>query len=889
MAKQATPKSPRLHSSGRGPQFDQEEPQGEDSELSCLEEELRRSRRRFSQLLEALEECVILSDSAGRVAQMNPAAERSTGWSSSEALGQPLAGMLVIEAGAPPAAAVQDSGSGRPALSSPPFLGLLTSKRGEQHSVWVQRRALEASQGGISAWVFQAPAQRDLQQSSSGEDRSYRALVESAPYCVHELDLEGHFLSINPVGLQMLGLDSEEEIVGRQYLETVAPADRQRIAALLRLAGQGQNSEFEFETAGEEPRQFSSCFIALPDERGTITKLLGLTRDITRRRHAEQQLQYRLDFENLIASISTRFIQLLPSQVDGAIHHALRDIGEFVGVDRAYVLLFSEDREFASCTHIWSRQGIAARSEQIQSLSCKDFPEGIGKIRRGGVVHVPLVAELPAEAASEQRMWRMRGIRSILALPLSASGNVIGALGLDSVVRPKSWSSIAIALLRIAGEIFANALERKRSEEELQRYAELVNGIAMASSVLMTNPDLELALVSALGCGGSRMTDCDRLALAKIRPTVKDAPPCLRNIAEWCREGIRPSKGRAEGVELPLGADDLSGWVRRLSEGSILTLRPETSSPQVVDRLFSDGTLAQKVFPVFSGGDLWGCLSVSQCHEERTWHEREESAMRILADTIGGALERHQAQKEVHLYKDRLEDLVRERTAELETANREMRAFTYSVSHDLRGPLRHIDGYSQLLLEEYRQRLDVEALRFLETISASSRRLGDLIDDLLRLSRLGRRKVQTQQVDCERMVREVWQEVTARSDSANIRFRLNPLPPAQADPLLLRQVWTNLLENAVKYTSKQGAPSVKVFSRSSNGRLWYRVEDNGVGFDQRFADKLFGVFQRLHREEDFPGTGVGLAVVQRIVHKHGGLVQAEGEVGKGAAFEFALR
>ena len=219
---------------------------------------------------------------------------------------------------------------------------------------------------------------------------------------------------------------------------------------------------------------------------------------------------------------------------------------------------------------------------------------------------------------------------------------------------------------------------------------------------------------------------------------------------------------------------------------------------------------------------------------------------------------------------------------------RELESFSYSVSHDLRAPLRHIDGYARMLAEDLGASLDGEPRRYLDAIGASSRRMGALIDDLLSLSRLGRKPLARQPIDMTALATEAWAEV--RQDShASIGIRIDALPACDGDPSLLRQVWLNLLSNAVKYSAPRGADAfVEVRGQVADGIATYTVCDNGVGFDPRYADKLFGVFQRLHPQDRFEGTGVGLAIVHRIVERHDGNVGAESRLGDGACFSFGL-
>jgi PAS domain S-box-containing protein len=280
---------------------------------------------------------------------------------------------------------------------------------------------------------------------------------------------------------------------------------------------------------------------------------------------------------------------------------------------------------------------------------------------------------------------------------------------------------------------------------------------------------------------------------------------------------------------------------------------------------------------------------------EGTWIEASGSPLKDKDGGVRGGVvafrditQRKEDEREIQELNDELEHRVAERTMQLATANKELEAFSYSVSHDLRAPLRHISGFSKILMEEFGSALDPGAQRYIERIQAGTQKMGLLVDELLNLARVGRHLLRLQPTRLNETVAEVIAMLQPDSEGRQVEWAISDLPLVECDPVLVKQVFQNLLANALKFTRSRTRAIIEITHQEEDGQSVFMVRDNGVGFNMKYVDKLFGVFQRLHSADEFEGTGIGLVTVQRIVRRHRGRVWAEGELDKGATFYFTL-
>lgn len=421
-------------------------------------------------------------------------------------------------------------------------------------------------------------------------------------------------------------------------------------------------------------------------------------------------------------------------------------------------------------------------------------------------------------------------------------------------------------------------------EDEVRLQAKILRGISDSAGELLSEESLPVILAKALEIIGASL-DADRVSLYTY--TFPESGPEYKLEYRWNHPNMPDDGGSASGrgsiIEL-----GLEKYFDQLVDGECAQVMINDLSEKGKETFGRLGVGMVVAAPIFDQGELIGSINVKKTEEGEAWPTFEVESLLTLARNIGSTLTRHNAQKALFKMNENLEHMVKQRTGKMQSAIKELESFSYSVSHDLRAPLRAISGFSQVLADEYGETISEEGQSYLQHILKGASEMSQLIDDLLDFSRVGRRKLEFGILDIEEMVNEVIRELSDQVPNRNINFMVHNLGKCQGDRSMVKQVLVNFVWNAIKYTSKEETAQITVSCEEQENFIEYSIIDNGVGFDMAYVDKLFGVFQRLHPEEEFDGTGVGLAIVQRIVGRHTGQVRAEGKVDEGAKFYFTL-
>ena len=780
-------------------------------------------------------------------------------------------------------------------------LGGLISWLGEM--VLRANRRLENYARGIAnqrdIWEKRAAELDRLNESLRQSEARYRSLAIATAQIVWTKNPEGEVVEDMPMWRAFTG-KSEEELRGWGWVDSLHPEDRERTRAVWSeavRAGSFYETEYRIRKSDGEYRHFAARGAPVLQADGSVREWVGTCTDITERKLAEEELRQMSHFIDL--AHDAIFIR----GRDGTIRSWNRGAEQMYGWTKVEALgrishdllgtrfpvSLAELEDRLARDGSWEGELIHSRRDgaQIVVASRQVLDR---EVRGEPTVVLEINSDVTERKRAEEALRRASAYNRRL---LEASLDPLVTIGTDGKITDVNEATEAATgypRAELIGKDFADYFTepeearegyRRVFREGLVRDYPLeirhrdghVTPVVYNASVYRDEAGQVIGVFAA-----ARDITAQKRAEAELRQMSRLIDLAPDAIFIRGRDGTIRSWNR--------GAEQMYGWSREEALGHIsydlLATRFPVSLADLEDHLARDGSWEGVL--IHSRRDGAQIVVASRQVLDREEHGEPTDVLEMNSDIT----ERKRAHDELRRLKGELEERVVMRTAQLEAANKDLESFAYSVSHDLRTPLRAIDGFCQILMTEHAPGLDGEPRRYLQRVSENTRKMGRLIDDLLHFSRLGRQAMTPQPVAMADLVRQCLEELQGEREGREVEVILGELPPCRADAALLKQVWLNLLANALKFTRSRAQARIEAGSFARDGETVYFVRDNGVGFDMAYADKLFGVFQRLHRQEDYEGTGVGLALVERIIHRHGGRVWAEAGPDRGAAFFFTL-
>jgi len=664
---------------------------------------------------------------------------------------------------------------------------------------------------------------------------------------------------------------------------------------------------------------------------------------------AEAAARRGRDLLETLVEVSARFLSMPLTAIDEAVQETLARVGDIVGADRAYVFLLAGDDGVARNAYEWCAAGVEPQIGRLQQVRLADFPWWKRTLEAGQTICVEHLDELPPGAAAERRSMERQGIRSLLVVPLATAARLQGYVGFDAVAREVAWTQETALLLRSVATTLAGVLQRKRAETALagseanhRALFDAVGDIILvceeSGRVVHANPAAaaklgfslaELRARDILDLHPAALREEAAAALAAILKGERTtcAVPLQRRDGGLVAVETRASRGVWDGSPCVFGiSKDLTAEREALDRfHRIFHANPtpvavtDAESLRFIDVndafLTTFGYARDEVvgftsrelglFPQTEAQARAGLELVRSGHLRDVELQARAKDGRLLDGVFSGEVietrgkrlhltvmlditDRKRAEQELRAVNAMLERRVAERTRELSAANRDLEGFVQSVAHDLRGPLRTIGSFGQILLLDHSGELKEDGRDALRRILRANARLTRLIDGLLELSGFARHELRREPLDVTLMVHDVVAGQREAQPGRDVEVTVAEGMRAEADPILTTIVLENLLGNAWKFTAARAPAHVDVSAEERGGETAFRVRDDGAGFDQRYAHRLFEAFERLHDDAEFSGTGIGLGTVRRIVERHGGRAWAEGAPGAGATFFFTL-
>lgn len=811
-------------------------------ELEATRESIQHSEARMGGIVSSAMDAIISVDSDQIVILFNAAAETMFRCPSAEALGKPIDRFIPQRFREAHKQHIKTFGQTSHTARSMRSLGTLTGVRADGGEFPIEASISHVQVAGQKTYTVilrDITERKQAEEALHASEAEFRASFYSAAVGKAQVDPQtGRYLRVNPKFCEITGY-SEQELLQKTFIDLTHPDDRDadKLAHERLIRGETDGISVEKRYVGKDGRiawvNISTSLIR--DENGRPMRTSAVIQDITERKEAE----------NALRASEARFVKAFHANPAAMCVTTMTD-GRFIEVNDHYCQLFKLTRE-----------ELIGQSSVQMKLWSNPFERTmlVERLRRGKTVRDYEVAFQRRDGSQIDALIAME----VIEFP-DEDEPVIVSMFVDFSARKQAEAKIT----RWNAELEERVNERTAQLKAAN--AELRGSRAELKTLFESLPGLYLILTPELRI----VTASD--AYLKATMTTREG------IVGRDLFDVFPDNPDEPGAT---GVSNLRASLHRVLQSA----RPDTMAIQKYDVRRPDGVFEEHYWSPINS-PLIGVDQKVQYIIHRV-EEVTEFVKSKAANTGPDAdLNTRMQQMEAEIFQS--SQKVQTANSQLEAANKELEAFSYSVSHDLRAPLRAMDGFSRAVLEDYGPQLPDEGKRYLQIIRNSAQRMGHLIDDLLTFSRLSRVPLSKRTIDTAELVQSALDELSGQRDGRQIDLRIGSLPECEGDPALLKQVWINLLSNAIKYTRKKEAAVIEIGCQQDDRGILYFVRDNGTGFDMRYAHKLFGVFQRLHRAEDYDGTGVGLAIVQRVVHRHGGRVWAESTLNQGATFYFTL-